>query len=207
MKYEDTPIPTPAFAEGINASEVQVSDVRKAVHAARNPFPCSILSTQAHLNGKVGMVGGSSGASHALACAAFAPVNMPDKPDAVVCLSGPYQFDDLDSLRNYPTSAFRCGVMAYCNVVTRSECAQGLGSDTDPRLHSGSPIYQVDEHCVPVYAFGSVGDSITPEQLYDLQGRFTFVGLSSPDYQTQVVAGSKHAFAYWKDKVDGENSE
>lgn len=192
---------TPAFAEWIGESETQASDVRKAIYAARHPPSCSILSTQA-LNGKVGIVGGSAGASHALACAASSHAEQ-NRPDAVVCLSGAYQFDDPESLAD-TTSIFHCAVMKYCNIVDFPNC--DAGSTTDPRLTSGSPVYHVDQFCAPVYAFGSQQDSITSDQLDDLQARFTFVSLSPPDHQTQVLQGSKHAFAYWSDKINNNSN-
>ncbi len=189
--------PTPAYAPGIGEAEVQVSDVRKAIVAARHPATCSLLYM--HVNGKVGIVGGSSGASHALDCAATFSQGGGNRPDAVVCLSGAYKFGDQESLTN-ADSAFRCGVHDYCHI-TSAPCISDAWLD-DSQLHDGSPVYRVGADCAPVYAFGSMFDSITPSQLTDLQ-QFGFGpnNLTAPDHMTEVVDGRKHAFAYWDDII------
>lgn len=168
----------PAFAPYIGAPNVQIDDVRLAISAARSPAAGSILN--GWVNGKVGAVGGSAGASHALACAAT--FSSPDnRLDAAVLLSGAYAFDDPQSLAD---PQFRGDAILYC----LNDLLQ---------LHAGSPLYQMDATCPPLYAFGSAADPITPFQLTDLQEQFNLIGLPAPDHQTQLLEGSRHAFDYW----------
>ena len=74
---------------------MQIDEVRRAISVARSPGAASILAGR--VNRKVGAVGGSTGASHAQACpATFSAPN--NRLDAAVLLSGPYAFDDPQSL-------------------------------------------------------------------------------------------------------------
>src|SRR5207244_13473453 len=72
----------------------QTDDVAAAIRAARNPAQTSVAFGR--VNGKVGAVGGSAGASHAAYCAA-APALGGDQLDAAVLLRGAYDFHDPDS--------------------------------------------------------------------------------------------------------------
>src|SRR6267154_3053944 len=73
----------------------QTDDVVTAIRAARNPAPTSVAFGR--VNGKVGAVGGSAGASHAAYCAA-APTLGGGRVDDTMLLSGAYDFHDPTSL-------------------------------------------------------------------------------------------------------------
>ncbi len=175
-----------AYAHGLRppADEIQINDVQKAIIAARNPTCGMLVGKVNHL---VGLLGGSAGGTHALTAAAcWTTVN--NRPDAVVCLSGVYQFNDPEFLAGQPQN--RTNAYIYCQA----------DSDTHPNLANGSNLELVVGDCAPVYAFGSEFDSITPHQLELLQEKFT--GLDPLDHLTQRIDGSsKHAFAYWYDPI------
>ncbi len=179
----------PASAPFIHAPDVQIDDVRRAISFARDPSRSSTLAGR--VNHKVGAVGGSAGASHAAACAAtFTTAD--NRFDAAVLLSGPYAFDDPASLLN---GQFEGNVVLYC-----------LGNPA--LLYAGSPVYQIDATCPPLYAFGTANDPITPTQLTDLQEQFDLEWLRAPDHQTQPLEGSAHAFDYWdQDFTSGRVTE
>jgi len=182
---------TAAFADNLMpaAPETQFSDVRKAIVAARNPT-CGILVGK--VNGLVGVVAGSAGGTHALTCAA-GWTNNDNRPDAVVCLSGIYQFDEPHFPDGNPHNL--PDAMMYCRAT----------SGTDPNLGNGSNLKLVEKDCAPVYAFGSEEDSITPQQLELLKGKFIGLNLDPLDHRTQKIEGSKHAFAYWYDKISASD--
>jgi dienelactone hydrolase len=151
----------------------QPGDVKLAVAAARTgviPSGNSIINGL--ITGKVGAVGGSSGASHALWCAATGTLST-DKLDAAVLFSGAYQFDDPASLgwrgdrlcRYGPNGPTFCpDVNRYCQV-TPAICSP----PTPQALHDGSPIYQVNADVSPLFWISDNGDAITPSQFSDLK--------------------------------------
>ena len=180
-----------AYAHGLRppADEIQITDVQKAIIAARNPTCGMLVGKVNHL---VGLVGGSAGGTHALTAAA-GWTNLNNRPDAVVCLSGAYQLNDPEFLAGEPNN--RTDAYIYCQA----------DSDTHPNLANGSNLKLVEGDCAPVYAFGSEFDLITPHQLELLQEKFT--GLDPLDHLTQRIDGSsKHAFAYWYDPISVNSS-
>ena len=93
----------------------QTDDVATAIRAARSPAPESVAFGR--VNGKVGAVGGSAGASHAAYCAA-APTLGGDQLDAAVLLSGPYDFHDPASLSDTRCATFDANVQ-LCGLLAR----------------------------------------------------------------------------------------
>jgi hypothetical protein len=151
----------------------QPGDVKLAVTAART----GVISTgnsiiHGLISGKVGAVGGSSGASHALWCAATGTLST-DKLDAAVLFSGAYQFDDLASLgwRGDPLCRYGPDGPTFCPDVNRyCQVTHPVCSPPIPRaLHEASPIYQVDADVSPLFLISDNGDAVSPSQFFDLK--------------------------------------
>src|SRR5438094_2607001 len=85
------PAKVPGQGRDLGHYPEQTDDVATAIRAARNPAPTSVAFGR--VNGRVGAVGGSAGASHAAYCAA-GPTLGGDQLDAAVLLSGAYDFHD-----------------------------------------------------------------------------------------------------------------
>src|SRR5262249_25512134 len=158
-------------------------DVALAVAAARSAVIATGTSIiQPYITGKVGAVGGSSGASHALWCAATGSLST-NKLDAAVLFSGAYEFDDVGSLTwcglvppcSYGANGpkFRADVYRYCQLdPTNQFCNTPLPSPTPfPALTAGSPIYQVHSDVSPLFWISDPGDLITPNQFSDLTAK------------------------------------
>jgi hypothetical protein len=170
----------------------QISDVRRAIIAARTGTVADPNGTviSGRIDGKVGGVGGSSGASHALWCAIIGTPNS-DKFDAAVLLSGIYEFDDANSLGD---SHFSSDVDRYCRT-----------NPTDPsritHLQTGSPIYAITSAAVvpPLYFFATAQDTATPYQYADLKAKLMSVGATDVRSLLLPVADDMHdhAFEYW----------
>lgn len=170
----------------------QPGDVKLAVMAARTgilPDYNSVIYGK--ITGQVGAVGGSSGASHALWCAASGTDNV-DKLDAAVLLSGAYELDDRQSLNWQPPPD--CPT-TYCGDVTRycqTTCSQPSGS----KLHGGSPIYLVDANVSPLYFVSATEDHITPYQFFDLKSHLQHIGVT--DFVAVWQTGCEHSFPdFW----------
>ena len=195
-----------AYAPNIGEANVQIDDVRQAILAARNPSPTSALFHVA--SGKVGALGGSSGASHALWCAVTGTPGW-DRLDAAGLLSGPYAFDDSISLAartvgcdNQP-SKFLVDSALYCGL----DPDQVIPNHPPPQLTSASPLYAINSpaNVAPLYLVASERDPITPSQIVDLKQQLDRVHVRN--YRYWVVTGSltscEHAFDYWFDPQDG----
>jgi len=220
----DDPCQTvPAYAPQFNHK--QVGDLKKAIKRARNPGSGSILSGK--VNQKVGAIGGSGGGAHVAWCAATGTVGSltDDKLDAAVCLSGAYEFDNLDSLNTHnqcnppcsnPIYGFCENVTAYCNVLDYA-CPPGT-MPPPAALTLASPIYQIDADDVdtaPLYAFATFQDYMPNEQfdeICDRLQRFNGTGecpnLDGDRYKAtefNAMSGHKHSFAYWFDDTGAGN--
>ena len=150
----------------------QPGDIKLAVTAARiGVIPSGNSIIRNWITGQVGAVGGSSGASHALWCAATGSLSA-DKLNAAVLFSGAYEFDDPASLIwqgdrtcRYPGRLSFCtDVYSYCHLNPNSNCS----ATPPPQLHEGSPIYQVGADVSPLFWVSDPGDLITPYQFSDL---------------------------------------
>jgi hypothetical protein len=193
-----------------NAVPNQPGDVKLAVTAARTGIIATGTSIiQPYITGKVGAVAGSSGASHALWCAATGSLST-DKLDAAVLFSGAYEFDDPQSLTwcglippcSYGSGLkFRADVYRYCGLNPNNQtCMTPLPSPIPQALHDGSPIYQVHSDVSPLYWVSDPGDLITPYQFSDLQTVITNLNLD-PNVFKGVLLGDpytcNHSFDNW----------
>jgi dienelactone hydrolase len=188
----------------------QPGDVKLAVTAARTGvIPSGNSIIQGLITGKVGAVGGSSGASHALWCAATGTLST-DKLDAAVLFSGAYQFDDPASLgwrgdrlcrygSNGPT--FCPDVNLYCQV-TRFVCSPPISQ----ALHEASPIYQVDADVSPLFWISDNGDAITPSQFFDLKNWLNSLRVNPNLFKSVWVTAPgfecNHSFDNWSLEQD-----
>ena len=178
----------------------QTDDVKAFVRAARADSHC--------LNEKVGIVGGSSGASHA----AFAALDITsstgwpnwtasDRPNAVACLSGAYDFSDRtpESYLPDPLPNFIFLIENYTNSC-------------DPSVQKPySPVAQVTEPSDenpfrPMYIICSDNDTMPFHQIIDMQCALESKDIDTSLYEIHVIPDSTyHAFAYWRvwDGVSG----
>jgi dienelactone hydrolase len=184
----------------------QPGDVKLAVTAARTgviPSGNSIIKNW--ITGKVGAVGGSSGASHALWCAATGTLSA-DKLDAAVLFSGAYKFDDPASL-TWPGDrrcmyggglSFCPDVYLYCHLNPNSDCS----ATPAPELQAGSPIYQVGADVSPLFWVSDAGDLITPYQFSDLANWLKSFDADPPVFESVWLTARRdecnHSFDNWQ---------
>ncbi len=184
----------------------QTNDVKAFIRAMKADSRC---------NGKFGVVGGSSGASHA----AFAAFDISssgsawpnwnqtgdDRPLAFVCLSGAYDFTDRTPETDYPTvpgdpiTEFRNKIENYTGTCVRFD------SNGGPNQWSSSPVAQLPTGFTmsrpfrPMYFIHSQYDSMPYHQLFDVQCKLTEAGVNSSQYQVLTIPGGhQHAFQYWR---------
>jgi hypothetical protein len=177
-------------------------------------------------NVKVAAVGGSSGASHALWCAATGtPPNYYDKLDAcVACFSGDYEMYDTNSmiwdgepsshrpslalnLIQRPTSALQSYLDDLNTSIARLSATiavSGSGTNEATKLAAASPIDKLVSGSIPPLYFISTSiDHITPYQYGDLKDKLD--GLNVLNYKAlyltddRVCGGTNqngHSFQY-----------
>jgi len=183
----------------------QPGDVKLAVTAARTGvIPSGNSIIHSWITGKVGAVGGSSGASHALWCAATGTLST-DKLDAATLFSGAYQFDDPASLqwRGDPSCHYGLNGPTFCPDLNRyCQVTPLVCSAPIPQaLHEGSPIYQVNADVSPLFWISDKGDAITPSQFLDLKNRLmSFVvnpNLFRSVWVTAPGSECNHSFDNW----------
>lgn len=153
----------------------QYEDISSAIQAARSDSRC---------NGWVGAVGGSSGASHA-AYQAFTGTPGADQPDAVVCLSGDFDFTN-DS--GDTTGRIEKAVTNYVGTTDMGELLQA------------SPINYVMKTIPPMFLFNSTKEFMPLPQLQEMVDRLTTLGVKN--FQSQILKGNLHAFDYWSQVKD-----
>lgn len=151
----------------------QYDDVKLAVLAARS---------DARSTGKVGAVGGSAGATHAVWVSATGSREA-DRPDATVGLSGAYDFSDFTP--DQTLNLFQKAVTNYVGVPVSDLTA----------LYAASPVSQVDRSVAPLYLADSEGDIMPAAQQIDLVNRVTAV--RARDFQSTTLPGAGHSFANW----------
>ncbi len=172
----------------------QINDIKSLIAAARNDTRC---------NGKLGVLGGSSGATHAAWAAIDRTVstvwpiwNADLWPDAVACLSGAYDFSDR-SMPGTTQDAFVQKVENYSNKCQRLE----LRDLSIVKLIEGLTTPDIK----PIYAVNADNDTMPLPQLERLRCALATRGVSSNLYQTLIIPNnSNHAFGYWYD-WDGVN--
>jgi len=190
----------------------QPGDVKLAVTAARTGLiPTGTSIIQPYITQKVGAVGGSSGASLALWCAATGSLSS-DKLDAAVLFSAATEFDDQDSLMycglippcsygmHGPT--FRQDVFRYCHQIldpSNQYCGDPLPTPfPQTQLQGGSPIYQIQANVSPLFWISDPGDPMPPNQFSDLTAKIQSFNLQPPIYQPVTAPTQcKHSFDMW----------
>jgi acetyl esterase/lipase len=151
----------------------QPNDVRLAVQAARN---------DARGNGQVGVVGGSSGASHA-AWVATTGTPGDDRVEVAVCLSGAYDLSDFS-----PDPNIGFFIQTVTNYV-------GVPESGITALRAASPAWQVGSTVAPLYLIDSVNDTMPSAQLDDMVTHLTEAGATN--FQAMSLPGTGHSFDNW----------
>jgi acetyl esterase/lipase len=174
----------------------QTDDVATAIRAARNPAPTSVAFGR--VNGRVGAVGGSSGASHAAYCAA-APTLGGDQLDAAVLLSGPYDFHDPASLIDTRCATFGSDVRNYVGCLPGPAC-----DDNGGLLDLASPYRRFTRSSSPVFIVASNLDPMPPNQFTILVNLVAAIGV--PNCQHDLIIQTPgpdgctgHSFELWSD--------
>jgi acetyl esterase/lipase len=177
----------------------QTDDVATAIRAARNPAPTSVA--YGRVNGRVGAVGGSAGASHAAYCAA-APTLGGDQLDAAVLLSGAYDFHDPASLIDTRCATFGDDVRNYVG------CSPGPACDGNGGLLDlASPYRRFTRSSSPVFIIASNLDPMPPNQFTILVNLVAAVRVPNCEHsliiQTPGPDGcTGHSFELWPDVRD-----
>ena len=177
----------------------QTDDVATAIRAARSPAPGSVAFGR--VNGKVGAVGGSAGASHAAYCAA-APTLGGDQLDAAVLLSGVYDLHDPTSLIDTRCTTFGLDVRNYVG------CSPGPACDGNGGLLDlASPYRRFTRSSSPVFIIASNLDPIPPNQFTILVNLVAAVGVPNCEHsliiQTPGPDGcTGHSFDLWPNVSD-----
>ncbi len=151
----------------------QYNDVRLAVQAARN---------DSRSNGKVGAVGGSAGATHAVWVAATGTAGQ-DRLDAAVGMSGAYDFSDFSADSD---------IGLFIDIVTNYV---GVPSTDTVSLRAASPAWIVTKTVAPLYLVDSEGDLMPAAQLDDMVTHLVSSGVR--DYTAETIPGKLHSFANW----------
>jgi len=177
----------------------QTDDVATAIRAARNPAPTSVAFGR--VNGRVGAVGGSAGASHAAYCAA-GPTLGGDQLDAAVLLSGAYDFHDPASLIDTRCATFGADVRNYVG------CSPGPACDGNGGLLDlASPYRRFTSSSSPVLIIASNLDPMPPNQYTTLVNKVAQVRV--PGCGQLLITESPgpdgctgHSFELWPDVRD-----
>jgi len=177
----------------------QTDDVATAIRAARNPAPTSVAFGR--VNGRVGAVGGSAGASHAAYCAA-GPTLGGDQLDAAVLLSGAYDFHDPASLIDTRCATFGADVRNYVG------CSPGPACDGNGGLLDlASPYRRFTSSSSPVLIIASNLDPMPPNQYTILVNKVA--QLRVPGCGQLLITESPgpdgctgHSFELWPDVRD-----
>jgi acetyl esterase/lipase len=172
----------------------QTDDVATAIRAARSPAPTSVAFGR--VNGKVGAVGGSTGASHAAYCAAASTLGG-DQLDAAVLLSGAYDFHDPDSLADTRCVKFGKSARNYVGCLPGPACDGDAGL-----LDLASPYRRFSSSSSPVFVVASNYDPTPPNQYTILVNEVAELGLSHCENllitQTPGPNGcTGHSFGLW----------
>jgi acetyl esterase/lipase len=174
----------------------QTADVAAAIRAARNPAPTSVAFGR--VNGRVGAVGGSAGASHAAYCVA-APTLGGDQLNAAVLLSGAYDFHDPASLLDTRCARFGDVVRNYV------DCSPGPACDGNGGLLDlASPYRRFTKSSSPVFIVASDLDPMPPNQFTILVNIVAAVGV--PNCESLLIRQTPgpdgctgHSFELWPD--------
>ena len=174
----------------------QTTDIRMAIRAARKDPRC---------NGLVYCIGGSAGASHSVYMAARGRPG-DDQPDLIVCMSGPYNFANLQHLQTPCRPMQTCFWDSVINYVGVPDFEHNRAA-----LETASPITYITSNFPPAFIMVSFNDA-SALRLFDfteLLAKLESVGITESTssrpvahhYKQWVVPaglGTFHAFEYWK---------
>jgi dienelactone hydrolase len=158
-----------------------VADMRMAIRAARADPRC---------NGKVGAIGGSSGAAFPIYWAGTGTAG-DDKLDVAVSLSPPTDFHDPASLADTSRANFAIVVTNYVNSTD--------ASDGGP-LDMASPYKFVTSSMCPYFIIAADNDSMPLEQFPDMIRALDAAGVTN--YQALLLRSNQHGFQFWPDVKD-----
>ncbi len=176
----------------------QTDDIKSLVRAARSLAICD--------PGKVGVLGGSSGASHAIFVALDKTASPPDtypnwcqngnddRPLCAVGLSGAYDFSDRADTGPGLRENYVRDVENYTNTSVRID------------QKSVSPVAKVrpesEQTFMPLYLVNSDGDPMPPHQIENMRCALVSAGINSNLYTVKTIANNNdHAFALWSDRI------
>jgi hypothetical protein len=172
----------------------QYDDIKMAARAARADPRC---------NGKLGVIGGSAGGTHAawLAVDHLATETPPwsgeDRPNGAVCLSGPYNFTDYRPNANL--DGLVSNVTSYCCVPDTTD-----PTDEDRAiLDANSPVTRVDNMARPMLLVNSQHDFTPIEQQEDMVAALDAAFGNEPNYEGITLSGNDHAWALWPVIISG----
>lgn len=182
----------------------QTDAVKTFIRAAR---------ADSHYDGFLAVVGGSAGGSHAAFIAFDVSTTSvwpfwnsggnDDRPDAIVCLSGAYDFTDRTAehyppVPGDPVPRFKDLVENYTGTCVQIDPAGG------PDQLKVCPVgvlqpFTTGRPFKPMYFINSQYDPMPFHQIVDVQCALQRVGVSSSAYQVWTICNSEeHAFEYWR---------
>jgi acetyl esterase/lipase len=191
-------------SDGIAAGRwpIQWQDAEAEVKAMR--------SDHVYCNGKVGLLGGSGGGTHAVwpALDTVSSTGWPnwtadDRADCAVSLSGAFDFSDR-TVENYPNIL----PDPLPNFIRDIENYTNTGDLATQK--SDSPVARVTAYDSatfrPLYLINSRYDTMPYHQILDMICALRSAGVPDTAYQTLTIPSSaEHEFAYW-DSWDGISS-
>jgi acetyl esterase/lipase len=150
-----------------------------------------------HGTGKVGVIGGSSSGSHAawVALNTIPSDGWPnwtilDRPDAVVCLSGNYDFGDRVAPGYETLDDYIAKVENYTNTIVTTEQT------------SVSPISKVTSDIKPMYLINTVHDPMPVHQIVALECALESAGADHDLWKAWTIPDSSdHGYAYWNSPI------
>lgn len=176
---------------------MQTNDSLAAVLAARADPRC---------NGQVVWLGGSSGGGHGL-WVNFAGVIGTSRPDALVCLSGIYDLDDVTSNTDPGTSEFGSRNPTYRDNIGNYVGADYGSPPFDAAAVAGSPYWLSNftaAQSAPILFIASSTDTIPPNQFNKLAAKLTANSIPFESIWRDVgdpngYDPATHGFMYWND--------
>lgn len=178
----------------------QTNDIKALVNAAR--------ADAAHCNGFVAIVGGSSGATHAIWAALDQTSTSPagawpywskaSRVNAAACLSGAYLFSDETPENNYrvdPLPDFNAFIYNYTNSLDLSVRAS---------LSPVTLLTTATADIEPLFIVNSEFDPMPYHQIEDIRTTLQNAGVLTSLYTILTIPDTnEHAFAYWR-SLDGQ---
>jgi acetyl esterase/lipase len=154
----------------------QPTDCEMALNAALADPRC---------NGKVVVIGGSAGATHAaMLCDSW---NTSNKPLAAVLLSPATKFDDRTEVGYESLSEFISAIQIYTNT---NDSSGGLSTQL-----ADSPVSFVTSASKPMFIVFSINDEMPYTQLGDFTSALNSAGVTN--YEQTTLGGSGHAWDNW----------